>query len=68
MDRTPQTTPAAGRGDATASLIEDLMALPVKGRPAITLVGDDDVTGFDPPRTIPESQGPASSGSSPRPA
>ncbi|HEX2802113.1 MAG TPA: hypothetical protein VHN73_08625 [Phenylobacterium sp.] len=66
MDRTPKTTPAAELGDATASLIDDLMALPVKGRPAITLVGDDDVVGFDPPREIPESQGPASSGSSPK--
>jgi hypothetical protein len=47
----PPATPDAP--DASRDQIEALMALPVKGRPAVTIVGDDDVTGFDPPRDEP---------------
>lgn len=59
MDHEPQTPSAA-------ALIEALMALPVKAQPAVTIVGDDDVTGIDPLRESPAPQGLAGSGSSPR--
>ena len=59
---------APEHSELTARLIDALMAQPVKTRPAVTIIGDDDVTGFDPPQVSQGAQGLASRGSSPSPA
>ncbi len=38
----------AGEASELASLIDDLMAQPIKSRPAVLVFGDDDVHGFTP--------------------
>jgi hypothetical protein len=42
-----------------ARRIDDLMAGPVKERPAVTILGDDAVTGFTPPDAEMKSRVPA---------
>jgi len=43
--------PASRLDPETARLIDALMAQPIKGRPAVIVVGDPDVTGFTPAPT-----------------
>jgi hypothetical protein len=44
----PAPLPATRLDPDTARLIDALMAQPIKGRPAVIVVGDPDVTGFTP--------------------
>src|SRR4051812_17870924 len=43
----PDTT--GGQGEALGLRIDALMALPIKSRSRVTVVGDSAVSGFDPP-------------------
>lgn len=51
---TPETTPT--RADATTDdgalerILDDLMAQPIKARPAITVLGDEHVFAINPPK------------------
>lgn len=51
---TPETTPT--RADATTDdgalerILDDLMAQPIKARPAITVLGDEHVFAIHPPK------------------
>lgn len=50
----PIPTPPSADGRAeTAELIDQLMSLPARPRPAITVVGDDSVFGITPPAKVP---------------
>jgi hypothetical protein len=44
----PAPLPVSRLDPETARLIDALMAQPIKGRPAVIVVGDPDVIGFTP--------------------
>jgi len=47
----PGSAPAAAANKAaTTARIDALMALPIKERSAVTMIGDEGVSGYNPPR------------------